>query len=151
MAFIAEELTAGLNSPICCRLSLANCYFDSQPTRTMLHCIENLPPYQFARESLNLGKVNALAPGIEDTTSNVAPTTKKKFGNGGFMGLTVNFDFIKSLFGGGTRNNSESSSEAWPGDAAIFDFHQFSTQKEAEDVGCSQRAQRAINCGHLPL
>jgi len=51
---------------------------------------------------LNLGKVNALAPGIEDTTSNVAPTTKKKFGKGGFVGLTVNFDFIKSLFGGGT-------------------------------------------------
>ena len=35
------------------------------------------------------------------------------------MGLTVNFDFIKSLFGGGRRNSSEGSSEAWPGDSNL--------------------------------
>jgi hypothetical protein len=49
---------------------------------------------------LNLGKVNALGAGIQDATSNAAPPTTKKFEKGGFVGLTVNFDFIKSLFGG---------------------------------------------------
>jgi hypothetical protein len=49
---------------------------------------------------VNVGKINTLAPGIQDPTSSAAPPTSKKFGTGGFVGMTVNFDFIKGLFGG---------------------------------------------------
>lgn len=50
----------------------------------------------------NLGKITALGPGIQDPTSNAAAPTKKEFAKGGFVGLTVNFGFIKSLFSSGS-------------------------------------------------
>jgi len=55
---------------------------------------------------VNVGKINTLAPGIQDPTSSAAPLTSKKFGTGGFVGMTVNFDFIKGCLeeAGQSRN-----------------------------------------------
>ena len=51
---------------------------------------------------LNLAKVTSLAnAGYIDPTSSAAPVTKQQFGKGAFVGLTLNIDFIKGLFGGG--------------------------------------------------
>ena len=51
---------------------------------------------------VNLAKVNALVTeGFVPPTSSAAPTTNQEFGTGAFVGLTINIDFIKGLFGGG--------------------------------------------------
>jgi len=53
----------------------------------------------------NFAKINALAPsGFDPGTSSAAPATVQKFGKAPFVGLTINVDFIKSLFPGGKSN-----------------------------------------------
>ena len=51
---------------------------------------------------VNIAKINALVTqGFVPPSSSAAPVTKQVFGHGGFVGITVNIDFIKGLFGGG--------------------------------------------------
>ena len=49
---------------------------------------------------LNVGKINQLAPtGSVDPTSSTAPATVQRFAKAGFVGFTLNLDFIPGLFG----------------------------------------------------
>jgi hypothetical protein len=54
------------------------------------------------------GKINALGPSIvNDPTSSAAPATVQNYGNGGFVGVSFNINFIQSLFGGGKGSQSQ--------------------------------------------
>jgi hypothetical protein len=48
---------------------------------------------------LHLGKVNSLVTSFDDPTSSTAPNIITKFAYGGFIGVALNLDFIKSAFG----------------------------------------------------
>jgi hypothetical protein len=50
----------------------------------------------------NIAKITSLAP-VPQTTS--TPVTQQNFQVGPFIGLTVNIDFIKALFGGGSAKS----------------------------------------------
>ena len=57
---------------------------------------------------LNLAKITALAnAGYVDPSSSAAPVTKQQLGKGAYFGLTLNIDFIKGLFGGGSGGGSK--------------------------------------------
>jgi len=61
---------------------------------------------------VNLVKITALAPaGFVPSSSSTAPATKKDFATGVFIGMTVNIDFIKGLFGGGGGGGGSGKSQ----------------------------------------
>jgi hypothetical protein len=50
---------------------------------------------------LNIGRINALAPGLQEqsSTNSPGPSTVQRFAKGAFVGVTLNLDFIAGLFG----------------------------------------------------
>jgi hypothetical protein len=48
---------------------------------------------------LHIGKINSLVASYDDPTSSTAPNITTKFAYGGFIGVALNLDFIKSAFG----------------------------------------------------